>query len=147
MNDDLKSGLTEDDLAELGVALNEMSDTEQRILARLLELHPLEEVLELVAVMSEENGITEYRFADPDPYTTGVPVFSERCNRSYRICEDGRIQVKNLSAYWIPKLTITEIVAGTIYTVTGSYDGADSFLRKLERVTAKSFSQKLEDFE
>ena len=47
--------------------------------------------------------------------------------------------VKNLSAYWIPELTVTEVIHGTLYTVTGSYEGTGSFLRKLERIAAKIF--------
>lgn len=61
--------------------------------------------------------------------------------------ENGHIHVKNLSAYRILELTATEVFAGTIYTVTGSYEGTESFLRKLERITAKNFTEKLEDSE
>lgn len=57
------------------------------------------------------------------------------CNR---IDESGQIHVKNLSAYWIPELTVTEVIHGTLYTVTGSYEGTGSFLRKLERIAAKN---------
>nr|WP_325183777.1 hypothetical protein [uncultured Oscillibacter sp.] len=64
-----------------------------------------------------------------------------------KITKNGHIQVKNISAYWIPELTATEVIAGTIYTVTGSYEGAESFMRKLERITARNFSEKQEDFE
>ena len=37
MNDDLKSGLAPDDLVELEAAMEELNDTEQHILTRLLE--------------------------------------------------------------------------------------------------------------
>ena len=62
------------------------------------------------------------------------------------ICFDeyGNLCSKNLSAYWIPKLTVTEEISGTVYTVTGSYEGEQSFLRKLERIAAKNYSKKLE---
>ncbi len=73
--------------------------------------------------------------------------FAKLYCRNRKIDESGRVQVKNISAYWIPKLTITEVVAGTIYTVTGSYEGTGSFLQKLERITAKNFAHKLEDTE
>ena len=63
------------------------------------------------------------------------------------INENGRIHVKNISAYWIPELTAAELIAGTLYTVTGSYEGTESFLHKLERITAKSFAEKLVDSE
>ena len=48
--------------------------------------------------------------------------------------ENGNIHTKNISAYWIPELTITEKISGTIYTVTGSYEGEVSFIKKLERI-------------
>lgn len=148
MNNDLKSALTPDDLAELKDALDEMTDTERHILTCLLELHPLERVLELIAGMGETDSTPVYRFADPDPYIKRTDAPTERTERSnHQIDENGRIRVKNISAYWIPKLTITEVVAGTIYTVTGSYEGNRSFLQKLERITAKNFSQKMEDTE
>lgn len=67
--------------------------------------------------------------------------------RNRQIDERGCIQVKNISAYWLPKLTITEIIAGTTYTVTGSYEGTGSFLQKLERIMAKNFTPKPEDTE
>ena len=53
--------------------------------------------------------------------------------------------MKNLSAYWIPQLTITEEISGTLYTVTGSFEGTESLTHKLERITAKKFTEKVED--
>ncbi|MDD6023735.1 MAG: hypothetical protein PUC06_05780 [Oscillospiraceae bacterium] len=38
-----------------------------------------------------------------------------------------------------------EVIHGCTYTVTGSYEGDTSFLEKLERVTARNFSEKLEE--
>lgn len=55
-----------------------------------------------------------------------------------RMDERGDIRVKNLSAYWIPELTIREKIGGTLYTVTGSYEGTESFVHKLERIAAKN---------
>ncbi len=63
------------------------------------------------------------------------------------INENGQIRVKNLSAFWIPELTATREIAGTVYTVTGSYEGTESFLHKLERIAAKNFVEKQEDSE
>ena len=56
----------------------------------------------------------------------------------------GNLCTKNISAYWIPELTATEEIGGTVYTVTGSYEGEQSFLRKLERIAVKKYSNKLE---
>ena len=51
--------------------------------------------------------------------------------------DDGVISVKNLSAYWIPEQTIREVIHGTTYIVTGSYEGQGLFTRKLERILAR----------
>ena len=68
-------------------------------------------------------------------------------NDALKINKNGHIHVKNLSAYWIPELTAAEVIAGTLYTVTGSDEWTESFLRKLERITAKNFAEKLEGSE
>ena len=80
------------------------------------------------------NFADEYYFKIPKPDHTGSTIG-----------EDGRIHVKNLSAFWIPELTVVEVIHGGTYTVTGSYEGDTSFLEKLERVTARNFSEKLEE--
>ena len=86
----------------------------------------------------------EYRFINPDPYAKCEPMPEERRSQNFWVGEDGHIHVKNLSAYWIPELTVTEEIAGTVYTVTGSYEGTETFVRKLERITAKKFAKKME---
>ena len=48
--------------------------------------------------------------------------------------DDGHIRVRNLSAYWIPKITLKRNIHGTTYIVSGSYEGTDCFTRKLERI-------------
>ena len=74
--------------------------------------------------MSDKNmGTSEYRF---------------------RFVEVGRIHVRNLSAYWIPELTVTDEIGGTVYSVTGSYEGTESFVRRLERIAAKNFAKTME---
>ena len=111
------------------------------------ELNPeeLEEIRQW-AEQEEAAGDTpaEYHFTNPDPYAKCEPVPEERRNHNFWFGEDGHIHVKNLSAYWIPELTVTEEIAGTVYTVTGSYEGTETFVRKLERITAKKFAKKME---
>ena len=95
-----------------------------------------EQIVEVTSLPEAENAAPEYRFSPQSE--------KQRCG-NYWFGEDGRIHVKNLSAYWIPQLTITEEISGTLYTVTGSFEGTDSLLRKLERITAKKFTEKVED--
>ena len=95
---------------------------------------------------TEDEGIPEYYFSNPDPYFK-IQLSAEPKPRNFWFDEDGNIHVKNISAYWIPEVTLTEEIDGTIYTVTGSYEGEGYFLRKLERISAKKFAESLEDHE
>ena len=52
--------------------------------------------------------------------------------------EDGRVRVKNLSAYWLPELTLQRRIGGTVYAITGTYDGTEPLDRKLERIMGKN---------
>ena len=92
---------------------------------------------------TEDDSIPEFYFSNPDPYFKITPTTEPKI-KNFWCGEDGHIHVKNISAYWIPKLTLTEEIGGTVYTVTGSYEGEESFLRKLERITAKKFTEKME---
>ena len=68
----------------------------------------------------------------------------EAAEYRFRFDEAGRIHVRNLSAYWIPELTVTEEIGGTVYTVIGSYEGTENFIRRLERIAAKNFTETME---
>ena len=102
----------------------------------------LEEWLSSLTV-PENDEIPCYYFSNPDPYWKQEPMPADTPRRNIRFDENGNIVVKNISAYWIPELTITEEISGTIYTITGSYEGEDSFIRKLERITARKFINEL----
>ena len=47
---------------------------------------------------------------------------------------DGNLHTNNLSAFWIPEMTVMEVIHGTTYIVTGSYEGTESIYRNLERI-------------
>ena len=91
----------------------------------------------------EDEGIPDFYFFNPDPYFKITPT-TEPKSKNFWLDEDGHIHVKNIFAYWIPELTLAEEIGGTVYTVTGSYEGEESFVRKLERITAKKFAEKME---
>ncbi|MBQ9534415.1 MAG: hypothetical protein IJU78_01025 [Clostridia bacterium] len=107
-----------------------------------LEQEYLQEIEEWVEQEHDEPG--GYYFSNPDPYLKPQPLPPDRRRHNYWIGEDGHIHVKNLSAFWIPELTVTEVIHGTVYTVTGSYEGNEPFVRKLERITGKKFTESLE---
>lgn len=82
--------------------------------------------------------------SDSVPYLKHEPMVPDRVPREIYFDDSGNLHTPNISAYWIPELTITEEIGSTIYTVTGSYEGTESFLRKLERISAKKFTKKME---
>ena len=54
------------------------------------------------------------------------------------INEAGHIVVKNLSAYWIPEIKVEREMHGTVYTVTGSFEGNELLEKKLTRILLKN---------
>ena len=76
-------------------------------------------------------------------YFKRQPLTEEQKKHGSYVDENGNLHVKNLSAFWIPELTTTEKVGHTTYTVTGSYEGKESFLKKLERIVAKERPAKI----
>ena len=52
--------------------------------------------------------------------------------------ENGNIVVKNPSAFWLPDVKIVEVIGGTEYTVTGSYEGTETLSHKLKRIMAQN---------
>ena len=81
----------------------------------------------------------EYHFSNPGP--TDPP------KRNFWIDEGGHIRVKNLSAFWLPEFTLQKEIGGTVYIVTGGYDGTEPLNRKMERIMAEKFTEKMEDSE
>lgn len=145
MNDNLKSHLTKADIIEFETALSGMTDTERHVLFRLMELHPIEDVLEIIACTEDEDDTSEYHFTEPDPYAKCTPV-PQTQNQNVQISEDGCIYVKNPSACWMPELTLHRQIGGTVYTVTGSYSGSGMLDKKLLRVMVQN-AKNMEDFE
>ena len=78
-----------------------------------------------------------------DPYLK-IQRTSETPKRSsvYRD-ENGNLHCWNISAYQIPSISLTEEISGTVYTVTGRFEGSQNMLRKLERITAQNFSTEM----
>ena len=50
------------------------------------------------------------------------------------------MQVNNPSAWQIPAVRFTRRIGRTVYTVTGSFEGTENLVRKLERICAKKFA-------
>ena len=86
----------------------------------------------------------EYYFSNPAPYLKSTPP-PDHPRHNFWFGEDGHIHVKNISAFWLPEFTLQKEIGGTIYTVTGSYDGTETLDRKMERIMAEKFTEKMED--
>jgi hypothetical protein len=67
-------------------------------------------------------------------------------SKHYTLNEHDQITVPNLSAFWLPELTVREVIHGTTYIVTGSYEGHEPFTRKLERIMTKEFTSDPDEF-
>ena len=107
-----------------------------------LDQEYLKDVEEWINQGHDEPG--ECYFSNFDPYLKPRPL-SQNCRRqNYWIGEDGHVHVKNRSAFWIPELNVIEVIHGTVYIATGSYEGSETFVRKLERITGKKFAESLE---
>jgi len=61
-------------------------------------------------------------------------ALSERHNPNRWIAEDGHLHAKNPSAYWLPAITLQKVIGGTLYSVSGSYDGIETIDKKLSRI-------------
>lgn len=59
-------------------------------------------------------------------------------NETVHFSDDGQIVAKNIEAYWLPDVFIRREIGGTVYTVTGSYDGTELLNKKLLRVMTKN---------
>ena len=92
-----------------------------------------------LGVIDGQDTPEEYHFSNPGP--TAPP------KRNFWSDECGHIRVKNLSAFWLPEFTLQKEIGGTVYTVTGSYDGTEPLNRKMERIMAEKFTEKMEDSE
>jgi len=82
---------------------------------------------------------------EPDPYAKREPPSERQRQPEIMTDENGIRRVKNESAYWIPEITISEKIGNTVYTITGTYEGETSFVRKLERIMARKFAKEMED--
>ena len=59
-------------------------------------------------------------------------------NETVHFSDDGQIVARNIEAYWLQDVFIRREIGGTVYTVTGSYDGTELLNKKLLRVMTKN---------
>ena len=73
-------------------------------------------------------------FLNSDPYYRPERTLNGHARHNIRFDEEGHIIVRNPSAYWLPEIKIEEEIDGTVYSVTGSYEGSASLDKKLARI-------------
>ena len=83
----------------------------------------------------EDSGeIRSFYFSNPDPYAKVKPRPDDAPKREFSFDEKGNIVVKYPSPYWMQDIKLEDEHGGTEYTVTGSYEGAETLNRKLKRI-------------
>ena len=119
-----------------------MSDEQKECFDTSEEDREYEEMLN--AYEDEEyNAIPELYFRNPDydPYAKCEFLPDESKRHEHHFDDGGRIVVKNLEAYWLPDIRIEKEIGGTIYTVTGSYEGTELLDRKLLRIMSHNLEE------
>ena len=89
----------------------------------------------------DESIIPELYFCNPDPYLKPELLPDNHLRHDVHFDDEGRIVVKNLDAYWLPEIQLKEEIHGTIFTVTGNYEGTELLSRKLLRIMAHNLEE------
>ena len=134
--DDLLAEFDEDADDDMEIFSDAESEIVQDLLAEIEEWK-----------QQEHDKPEEYYFSNPDPYLKPQPLPPDHPRHNCYFNEGGHLCVKNLSAFWLPEFTLQKEIGGTVYTVTGSYDGVETLDRKMERIMGEKFAEKMEDSE
>ena len=111
-----------------------MNDNEEEIVDKYSDEDDEYEEMLMSYEEDDESIIPELYFCNPDPYLKPEPLPDDHYRPEIHFDDEGRIVVKNLDAYWLPEMKLVEEIDGTIYTVTGSYEGTEMLDQKLSRI-------------
>lgn len=117
-------------------------DNMEELQAWLDSLEPPYDVAEWMHQMKHDDS--EKVYVQSELYCKIDCTTENQRSVSHTVDENGALHSWNISAYQIPELCITEEIAGTVYTVTGSFEGTQNLLRKLERISAKQMAEEWE---
>lgn len=134
--DDLLAEFDEDADDDMEIFSDAESEIDQDLLAEIEEWK-----------QQEHDKPEEYYFSNPDPYLKPQPLPPNHPRHNCYFNEGRHLCVKNLSAFWLPEFTLQKEIGGTVYTVTGSYDGVETLDKKMERIMGEKFTEKMEDSE
>ena len=111
-----------------------MNDNEEKIVDKYSDEDDEYEEMLMSYEEDDKSIIPELYFCNPDPYLKAEPLPDDHYRPEIHFDDEGRIVVKNLDAYWLPEMKLVEEIDGTIYTVTGSYEGTEMLDQKLSRI-------------
>ena len=111
-----------------------MNDNEEEIVDKYSDEDDEYEEMLMSYEEDDESIIPELYFCNPDPFLKPEPLPDDHYRPEIYFDDEGRIVVKNLDAYWLPEMKLVEEIDGTIYTVTGSYEGTEMLDQKLSRI-------------
>ena len=111
-----------------------MNDNEEEIVDKHSDEDDEYEEMLMSYEEDDESIIPELYFCNPDPFLKPEPLPDDHYRPEIHFDDEGRIVVKNLDAYWLPEMKLVEEIDGTIYTVTGSYEGTEMLDQKLSRI-------------
>ena len=111
-----------------------MNDNEEEITDKYSDEDDEYEEMLMSYEEDDESIILELYFCNPDPFLKPEPLPDDHYRPEIHFDDEGRIVVKNLDAYWLPEMKLVEEIDGTIYTVTGSYEGTEMLDQKLSRI-------------
>ena len=136
--------LTPEQISELKKHFEELTPEEQKEAEEILDAVHIDDALdiinELLGIEGTEEAIPSVSFSEPDYYFQLEKHSDDDPHSNVYFDYEGHLHARNLSAWWIPELTIEREIGGTVYTVTGSFEGEEIILRKLERISAKKFT-------
>ncbi len=75
--------------------------------------------------------ILEYYYKNPEEEKAPSP---KHVSHYTRFDENGNIVVKNLSAFFIPELKLSQEIKGVTYVVDGTYEGTFFLHNKIKRI-------------
>ena len=111
-----------------------MNDNEEEIVDKYSDEDDEYEEMLMSYEEDDKSIIPELYFCNSDPYLKPEPLPDDHYRPEIHFDDEGRIVVKNLDAYWLPEMKLVEEIGGTIYTVTGSYEGTEMLNQKLSRI-------------
>ena len=111
-----------------------MNDNEEEITDKYSDEDDEYEEMLISYEEDDESIIPELYFCNSDPYLKPEPLPDDHYRPEIHFDDEGRIVVKNLDAYWLPEMKLVEEIDGTIYAVTGSYEGTEMLDQKLSRI-------------